>query len=87
MTKPSYDRRDFMKIAGLSFGTLALSTVITQPAAFAKEIYPRGKITLIVPNKPGGGYDIFARVISPYMTKYMKNLSPGVTGGDIIVKN
>ncbi len=82
-----FDRRAFVKIAGLTAGALAIPPLRRIAAAAARESYPKGKITLIVPNKPGGGYDIFARVISPYVTKYLKNPAAGATGGEIVVKN
>ncbi|MFB3884934.1 MAG: Bug family tripartite tricarboxylate transporter substrate binding protein [Thermodesulfobacteriota bacterium] len=55
--------------------------------ATAQEIYPSKDITLICNSAPGGGFDIFARMVAPNMTKYLKELSPGAKGGDVKVKN
>jgi tripartite-type tricarboxylate transporter receptor subunit TctC len=41
----------------------------------------------IVPYKAGGGYDIYARSVSPYLSKYLKEIAPGAKGGDIIIRN
>ena len=79
-------RRDFLKISGLSAGALTLNSW-NAPPGFAKEVYPTSKITFIVPHQPGGGHDTFARTLSPFITKYLKELSPGAKGGDIQIKN
>jgi len=56
-------------------------------ASEAKETYPSEKITLVVPYKAGGGYDIYLRALSPYLTRYLKEVSPGAKGGEIMIKN
>jgi tripartite-type tricarboxylate transporter receptor subunit TctC len=80
-------RRDFLKISGIAAGMLTLDSWVTVPLSLAKDIYPAEKITYVIPHKPGGGHDIYARAISPYLTKYMKQLSPGAKGGVIMLKN
>lgn len=45
----------------------------------ANAAYPERTITLIVPFAPGGGTDITARIIAPYIEKYL--------GGKIIIEN
>jgi len=83
----SSTRRDFLKISGFSAGALALGPIINSPFASAKELYPSAKIQYIVPNKPGGGYDIIGRSMGPYLTKYLQKLTPGAKGGGIVVRN
>ncbi len=80
-------RRDFLRISGLAAGMLTVDFWGNVPSGLAKDIFPAEKITYIVPNKPGGGHDIYARAISPYLTKYLKELSPGAKGGDFLIKN
>ena len=82
-------RRDFIKISGLSLGAWASGTALDIPFGYAKaaEVYPSQRIACVNPNSPGGGYDIIARAIGPYLAKYLRQLSPGAAGGDIIVRN
>ncbi len=77
----------FLKIFILSAVVLSLVEGSHIPLSFAKDVYPSGKITWLVPYKPGGGYDLLARAISPYLIKYLRELSPGAKGGDIIIRN
>ena len=63
-----------------SFGFFALG-------AMAQDVYPSKEITLTCNSAAGGGYDIYARMVAPYMTKYLKELSPNAKGGDVKVKN
>lgn len=60
-------------IVGLA--TLSLVTVFIPCTVSSSEIkavpYPLNNITLIVPFKPGGGVDIQARLIAPYIKKYL----------------
>ncbi len=77
----------FLKIFILSAVVLALVEGSHIPLSFAKDVYPSGKITWLVPYKPGGGYDLLARAISPYLIKYLRELSPGSKGGDIVIRN
>jgi tripartite-type tricarboxylate transporter receptor subunit TctC len=84
--KDFLSRRDFLRISGLSAGAFALGSLGHLPVSHAKDVYPADKISYILPNKPGGGYDILARAISPYITKYLKEI-PGAKGGDIMIKN
>jgi len=55
--------------------------------AVTKEIYPAKDITFICYSRPGGGYDITARGSAPFLTKALKEVSPGAKGGNIQVKN
>ena len=81
------NRRDFLKISGITAGLLALDDWGNAPLALSKDIYPSEKITYVIPNKPGGGHDIYARAISPYLTKYMQQLAPGAKGGQLLLRN
>ncbi|MCG6901249.1 MAG: hypothetical protein LJE68_01075 [Rhodobacter sp.] len=62
-------RRLFLKglaasvVASVAFGGAAM-------AQSAAEFYKDNVIKFIVPYKPGGGYDEYARLIAPYMEKY-----------------
>ena len=53
----------------------------------AQSIYPTKDIDFLCYTDPGGGYDIFARGMSPFLTKYLRVVSPGAKGGEIRVKN
>jgi tripartite-type tricarboxylate transporter receptor subunit TctC len=55
--------------------------------AMAEDVYPAKDITLVCNAQPGGGFDLFARVTSKYIGKYLKELSPGAKGGAVKVKN
>ncbi len=55
--------------------------------AMAQEVYPSKDLTLICNSAAGGGYDIFARMVAPYMTKYLKESSPNAKGGEVKIKN
>lgn len=59
-------RRDFVATTGAAGLALA-----TSPAFGAGADYPAKDITFIIPNGPGGNFDIFARLISPVMEKYL----------------
>lgn len=81
-------RRDFLKtfcIFGLTLTLGFLSTHVS--LSFAKDVYPENRIKWIIPYKPGGGFDLIARAVSPYLTKYLREASPKAKGGDIIIKN
>ena len=81
-------RRDFLKEASLLTGALVGTTfpgALSQ--ALAGEVYPAEKIKWLIPYKPGGGFDLLARGVSPYVTQYLGEASRGVKGGGIILKN
>lgn len=80
-------RRGFLKTSGLTVGAASLGTLFHAPLGFARDVYPAEKITLLVPAKVGGGRDLFARAIAPYISKYLKEVSPGAKGGGIQVRN
>ncbi len=80
-------RRKFMKISVISAGTLAFGSLINVPFLCARERFPGDKITFVVPYAAGGGYDLFARMLSPYLTKYIRVVASTSKGGDIIIRN
>ena len=81
------ERRSFLKLAGLTFGSLTLNGLHPGEGLWAQEIYPARRITWIVPVKPGGGFDILVRFLAPQLTEALKELNPRIKGGDIIIKN
>ena len=64
-------------IAVVLFVTAATAT--TALAADAASFYKGKNLTLVVPYKPGGGYDTWGRLLAPFLAKY--------TGARVIVKN
>ncbi len=60
---------------------------VTPCLAKEKSIYPAEKITWLVPYKAGGGFDLVARGIAPYLSQYLKEGSPGAKGGVIVMRN
>ncbi len=83
-----HGRREFLKIIGFGCGMLILSLLIHPISfSFAKDIYPAQKITLIVHQNPGGGYDMISRGVAPFLTKYLREVSPGAKGGGIVIRN
>ena len=79
-------RRDFFKLLSIVFGATSLCGIRALLAA-AKEVYPAERITWIVPFKAGGGFDLIARSVAPYLTKYLRELSKEARGGEIVIKN
>ncbi len=77
------NRRRFLKWIGVT-GMSLLS--LTSPS-WGQEAYPSKNITWIIPFKPGGGHDLTARALSPYMEKYLKKGSPKAKGGAVLIKN
>ncbi len=79
-----FDRRDFLKISILTAG--AVSTGAWSDA-LAKDVYPAERISIVAPYKAGGGYDLYLRALGPYLAKYLKVVSPGAKGGEIVMRN
>jgi len=55
--------------------------------ALAADVFPAKDITFICGSNPGGGFDSFARLMTPFITKHIKAVSPGAEGGAVKVKN
>jgi len=81
------DRRNFLKTLGVVSCVFATDSLRNIPVLMAKNIYPTEKISWVLPFIAGGGYDIVCRGITPYLTKYLRESSPGTKGGDLIIKN
>lgn len=81
-------RRDFLKISGMGGVVLVVDSLADRvPLSFAADVYPADKIKWIIPYQPGGGYDLIARAMSPYLTKYIRTAAPQARGGGIIIRN
>ncbi len=67
MTK--FTRREIVASAALAAPALILPrTVQAAPA-----IFPNKNIQFVIPYAPGGGFDVYVRVIAPVMEKYLAN--------------
>ena len=67
-------------------GLIASPAVITSRGGFAAEsAYPARTIQFMIPYAPGGGFDVYVRVIAPVMEEYLPhrvNIVPiNVAGG------
>lgn len=80
------ERRNFLRLLGIGSGSVLLGNV-RLPLAFAADVYPADRVTWICPLKAGGGYDLIARCIAPYLGKYLKEVSKEAKGGEVVVKN
>lgn len=82
------NRRQFLKVVGAAGGSLTLGEWGGKSAlAAGKEVYPAEKILWICPYKAGAGFDLTARALSHYLTKYFPIVSPGAKGGEFVIKN
>ena len=79
--------RFFLKIPILCSVALALLVIHHPSLCLAKDVYPAEKISWLIPYKAGGGFDLLARGLSPYLTKYLREASPGAKGGVLILRN
>lgn len=78
-------RRDFLKLLGIGGGAVFLNGVHLPPS-FAADVFPAEKIRWIVYSKAGGGFDLIARSIAPYLSKQLQEIK-GAKGGEIKVDN
>jgi tripartite-type tricarboxylate transporter receptor subunit TctC len=60
------NRRDFVLCSGAAGLSLGAGSAFGAAAD-----YPRRDIDFIIPNGPGGNFDIFVRVVAPVMEKYL----------------
>ena len=60
---------------------LSIFISLSLTAVAGAEKYPRKNIVWIVSSAPGGGFDTYARAISPYLSKYLPN------NVNVIIKN
>jgi tripartite-type tricarboxylate transporter receptor subunit TctC len=64
-----FTRRDVVIGAGAAASALALPRIAEgAPAAF-----PNKNIQFVIPYAPGGGFDVYPRVVAPVMEKYLPN--------------
>ncbi len=56
----------------LSFASAATAAPGSGPAAAEASFYKGKTVTFVVPTAPGGGYDAYARLISPYLAKSLE---------------
>src|SRR5580692_8964220 len=64
----TFTRRALIIGAGIAAPTLALPRLARAAAAF-----PNKNIQFVIPYAPGGGFDVYVRVIAPVMEKYLPN--------------
>jgi len=72
MTPLRLSRRQFLIVSGISGGTVMLGALIGTPGLAAPGPCPHieGKrIRWIVPYSPGGGFDVYSRLIAPFFEK------------------
>ncbi len=79
-------RRDFLKLLGVTSGVFLFDRVPVCLGA-AREIFPDERILWICYVKAGGGWDVVARILAPYFGKYIREVSKGAKGGELVVKN
>src|SRR6478672_11630489 len=63
-----FTRRDIVMSAGLAAPALILPRAARSAAAF-----PTKNIQFVIPYAPGGGFDVYPRVVAPVMEKYLPN--------------
>src|SRR5258708_5545170 len=61
-------RREILMSAGLAAPALILPLIVPSAAAF-----PTKNIQFVIPYAPGGGFDVYPRVVAPVMEKYLPN--------------
>lgn len=64
----NFTRRELVMGAGIAAPALALPRLARGAAAF-----PNRNIQFVIPYAPGGGFDVYVRVIAPVMEKYLPN--------------
>ena len=86
MENPVEERRKFLKALGVGGATMLLGGV--RPIlSFAKGPYPSDRLIWILPVKAGGGFDMAARLITPYLTKHLKESSKEANKVAVFTKN
>jgi tripartite-type tricarboxylate transporter receptor subunit TctC len=65
----------------LAVGAAIIMLLSSYDAAYAQQSYPSKPIKLVVTYRPGGGFDTYARAVSPYWQKHL----PGSPA--IVIKN
>ncbi len=76
-------RSGICKYLGIILGVVLFCNQF--PFAFAEDVYPSRKIIWVIHTEAGGGYDVMARGIVPYLTDYLSKRQKTKTG--IVIKN
>ena len=58
--------------AGISIIGLAVAAQFAIPAALADDFYAKRQVNMIVGSAPGGGYDIYARLVARHLPKFIE---------------
>jgi tripartite-type tricarboxylate transporter receptor subunit TctC len=82
-----FERRVNRRRALAWIGLMGLLVLCFFDLSWAQDNYPSKNIMWIIPFKPGGGHDLTARAVSPYLERSFKKLSPKAKGGAILIKN
>src|SRR5258708_38869502 len=64
----TFTRRELVIAAATAAPALALPRLAQGAAA-----YPSKNIQFVIPYAPGGGFDVYPRVVAPVMEKYLPN--------------
>ena len=78
MKRFDWSRREVLKLIGASTGTVLLDN-LHLPLTFGEEVFPAGRINWICYVKAGGGFDLIARSVAPFLGKYLN--------AEVLVKN
>ena len=84
-SKPQQTAKHF-RFCGVLLFLAVLFYGVAPGLAKEKEIYPAGKINWLVPYKAGGGFDLVARGIAPYLSEYLQDGPRGAKVG-IVMRN
>ena len=82
----SWQAMKFFGLCGMLLVFVLFLCHVSPCLAKEKDIYPAQKINWLVPYKAGGGFDLVARGIAPYLSQYLQEGSPGAKGG-IVMRN
>ena len=80
------EQQSLRPAAILMVAMFAISLCLSSQA-MAKDVYPASDINYVCHSQTGGAFDIMARGMAPYLTKWLRVVSPGAKGGEIKVKN
>src|SRR5690606_26955911 len=57
------------KLLGLAAGLLVTAGVVSPASA----VYPEKDINFVIPFSPGGGFDVYVRLVAPFVEKHLPN--------------
>lgn len=81
--RDAWRRRDFLRCAGLA----GMGLLPWPRSSWAVDVYPAKSLTWLIYTKPGGGLDLFARAMAPFLAQSFKSISPGAKGGAVRIRN